>query len=144
MSLLYRIPMEEVFAAAHTVWTNESIADKVAMETIQIINQTYKKKFSFFDGKSSRSLVGGLFYLLGYRFDDIKKQNELADHLGTTDVTIRLSYRKWLETYPDLFGDVIEKFAADKELRYYVLIGLEKALLKPEARAINGSVKGFI
>jgi transcription initiation factor TFIIIB Brf1 subunit/transcription initiation factor TFIIB len=137
MSLLNRIPMEEVFAAAHTVWINDSIADRVAMETIQIINQTYKRKFSFFDGKSSRSLVGGLFYLLGYRFDDIKKQNELADHLGTTDVTIRLSYRKWLETYPDLFGDVIEKFAANKDLRYYVLIELEKSLLKPKTVTVS-------
>lgn len=126
--------MEEVLAAAHTVWIDRSIADKVALETVQIINQTYKRKFAFFNGKSSRCLVGGLFYLLGYRYGAVKKQNELADRLGTTDVTIRVSYRRWLEMFPDLFLDVIGKFAADKDLRYFVLLDLNKSMLKSEAR----------
>jgi len=134
MSLLNRIPTEEVLSAAHSLWEDKAFAKKVACEAVHIINQTYKRKFAFYNGKSSRCLVGGLFYLLGYRYDSVKKQNELADCLGTTDVSVRLSYRKWLETFPDLFTDVIGKFAAHKDLRYYVLIDLKKSMLKSEAR----------
>ncbi len=133
MSILRRIPANEVSAAAHSVWLDNSIADAIASEVIQIINQTYSRKFAFFNGKSSRCIVGGLFYLLGFRHDAIKKQNELAYKLGTSDVTIRLSYRKWLETFPDLFTDIIDKFAMDKDLRYFVLIDLKESILNPEA-----------
>jgi hypothetical protein len=134
MSILKRIPMDEVSAAAHTVWWDKSIADTIASETVQIINQTYTRKIVFFNGKSSKCLVGGLFYLLGFRYNAVKKQRELADQLGTTDVTIRVSYRKWLETFPDLFLDVIGKFAADRDLRYFVLLNLKQSLLQSEAK----------
>jgi hypothetical protein len=137
MSLLNRLPMEEVLAAAYMVWADKSIANKVAQEATQIINQTYKRKFAFYNGKRSRCIVGGLFYLLGFRFDGIKRQNEIADCLGTTDVSIRLSYRKWLETFPDLFWDVIGKFAEDKDLRYFVLIDLKEKILNPGSKKFN-------
>jgi transcription initiation factor TFIIIB Brf1 subunit/transcription initiation factor TFIIB len=132
MSGLRRISSDEVSAVAQTVWLDRLIADTIASEASQIINQTYTRKFAFFNGKSSRCLVGGLFYLLGFRYDAIKKQNELADRLGTTDVTIRLSYRRWLETFPDLFLDVINKFAADKDLRFFVLLDLKEGMIKSE------------
>jgi hypothetical protein len=125
MSLLRRIPPTEISIAAHTIWLNKSIAKTIALETVQIINQTYRRKFAFFNGKSSKSIVGGLFYLLGYRYNATKKQNELADQLGTTDVSIRVSYRKWLETFPDLFLDVIAKFAMIPSLRSFVLLDLK-------------------
>lgn len=134
MSILRRIPMDEVSTAAHAIWLNNSIADAIASEAFQIINQTYTRKFSFFSGKSSKCLVGGLFYLLSFRHNTVKRQTELADQLGTTDVTIRLSYRKWLETFPDLFLDVIGKLAADKDLRSYVLLDLKQSLLRSEAQ----------
>ena len=124
--IFQRIPVEEVKAAAHTVWVDSEIADQIALETIQIINKTYNRKFSFFNGKKSKSLVGGLFYLLSYRYDAIKKQMELADKLGTSDVSIRISYRLWLETFPDLFMDIIGKFSMDKDLRSYILLTFKK------------------
>jgi hypothetical protein len=136
MSTLRRIPLDEVSAAANNVWFDKSIADAIASEAVQIINQTYTRKFSFFNGKSSKYLVGGLFYILGYRYDVIKKQNELADQLGTTDVTIRASYRKWLETFPDLFLDVIGKFAANSALRSFVLLDLKQSLLQSESKRV--------
>jgi transcription initiation factor TFIIIB Brf1 subunit/transcription initiation factor TFIIB len=121
MCLFKRIPIEDVKAAAHVIWADSELADQIAKETILIINKTFYRKFSFFNGRRSKSLVGGLFYLLSYRYDAVKKQNELADALGTTDVSIRVSYRLWLETFPDLFVDVIAKFAQAKDLRSYVL-----------------------
>ena len=86
--MLRRIPPAEISVAARAVWLNKSIADAIALETIKIMNQTYIRKFAFFNGKSAKSIVGGLFYILGFRHDAIKKQNELADQLGTTDISI--------------------------------------------------------
>ena len=126
--------MDEVSVAAHAVWFDKSIADKITWETVRIINQTYTRKFSFFSGKSSKCLVGGLFYLLGYRYDAIKKQNELADTLGTSDVSVRVSYRKWLETFPDLFLDVIGKFGTNSVLRTFVLLDLKQSLLRSKTK----------
>ena len=132
MSILKRIPFEEVLAAAHTVWADKSTAVKIALETVEIISRVYKRKFMFINGKSSKGLVGGLFYLLGYRHSVVKKQYEIADKLGTTDVTIRNSYRQWLMEFPDLFLDVIAKFAKDDNLRYFVLLDLEQKRLQSQ------------
>ena len=141
MSLLRRIPPAEISVAARAVWLNKSIADAIALETIKIMNQTYIRKFAFFNGKSAKSIVGGLFYILGFRHDAIKKQNELADQLGTTDVSIRVSYRNWLETFPDLFLDVIAKLASITAFQTYVLIDLKQNLLKSKNRCVCSSQK---
>lgn len=136
MSILRRIPMDEVSTAANSVWLNKSTANVIATETMQIINHTFIRKFSFFTGKSFNGLVGGLFYLLGYRHGVIMKQNDIADRLGTTDVTIRMSYRKWLETFPDLFIDVISKFAMISALQPFVLLDLKQSLHKSENKHV--------
>lgn len=141
MSLLRRIPPAEISVAARAVWLNKSIADTIALETIKIMNQTYIRKFAFFNGKSAKSIVGGLFYILGFRHDAIKKQNELADQLGTTDVSIRVSYRNWLETFPDLFLDVIAKLASITAFQTYVLIDLKQNLLKSKNCYVCSSQK---
>ena len=99
----------EVVAAARAVWLDQVLAEKIASSALELITNARKSKFSFFSGKSSRGLLGGLFYLLGFRYGAEKKQKELAEKLGTTDVTIRTSYRKWLEDFPDLFTDVSDK-----------------------------------
>jgi len=134
MNALNRIAISEVSDAAQAIWPQKNVSETIASETVKILNQTYKRKFSFFNGKSYRFLVGGLFYLLGYRHDAVRRQRELANILGTSDVTIRKAYRSWLETFPDLFLDVISKMAADKELRYYVLLDLTPNLLQAEAK----------
>ncbi len=130
MSAVKRITVEDILAASNILWTDESIANKVALESVKIINCTYKRKFSFFSGKSSRNIVGGLLYLLGFRYDLVVRQKEIAYLLSTSDVTIRASYRKWLETFPDLFLDVIGKLALDKDLRNYVLLDLKPFLIQ--------------
>jgi hypothetical protein len=123
-----RLNMDEIFAASHIIWTDTRTADKIAIEANRLVNIAHCRKFSFFSGKSSKCVVGGLFYLLGYRFDAVKNQRQLADKLGTTDVSIRASYRQWMETFPDLFTDVIGKFVQIKDLRTYVLLSLKKTL----------------
>jgi transcription initiation factor TFIIIB Brf1 subunit/transcription initiation factor TFIIB len=127
MSLLKRIEMDEVLASAHCIWFDKSIADAIAQEAVQIMNQVYSRKITFFNGRSCNSIVGGLFYILGHRHNAVMKQRELADKLGSTDITIRASYRKWMTVFPDLFLDVIAKFAGDSSLKYFVLLDLKKS-----------------
>jgi hypothetical protein len=110
LSILSRLS-SEVIATAKTVWSDQIIAEKIAASALEIIAIASKSNSAFFSGKSSRGLIGGLFYLLGFRYDAVKKQKELAAKLGTTDVTIRVSYRKWLEEFPDLLSDVSDKIA---------------------------------
>jgi transcription initiation factor TFIIIB Brf1 subunit/transcription initiation factor TFIIB len=126
MSLLKRIPVKQIETAAHLIWSETSIADKVALDAAKIINQAYMGKTVFFNGKSAKCIISGLFYILGYRYNCIKKQNELAAKLGTNEVTIRTSYRRWLETFPELFSDVISKFATDSNLRFFVLLKMKQ------------------
>ena len=63
---------------------------------------------------------------MGFRFDDVKKQSQLAAKLGTSEVTTRKSYREWLTDFPDLFVDVIGKLAKDNNMKYFVLIDLKQ------------------
>jgi hypothetical protein len=128
MTALKRLQDDEVFAAAHIVWKDARTADRIADEATRIINFAYSRKVTFFNGKKTKCVVGGLFYLLGYKFEAIKKQRCLASYLETSDVSIRTSYRQWLETFPDLFVDVIGKFAQIKDLRTYVLLSLGNTL----------------
>jgi transcription initiation factor TFIIIB Brf1 subunit/transcription initiation factor TFIIB len=128
LNKLIRISPEEIKIAARTVWHNQLVANAISEETVDIITKTHKRKFSFFTGKTSRGLVGGLFYLLGYKYDAAKNQKELADRLGTSDVTIRASYRNWLEEFPDLFQEAVSKLAQDQNLRWYVLIDYRRKI----------------
>jgi hypothetical protein len=72
------LKVQEITAAAHLLWPNKKTAEKITTNAVEIINQVCKRKFSFCNGKSLRCLVGGLFYLLGFRYDDPKKQREIA------------------------------------------------------------------
>jgi hypothetical protein len=103
------LKVQEIMDAAYLLWPTRNIATKITTDTVKIINQVNKKKFSFCNGKSSKCIVGGLFYLLSFRYDDPKKQREIAVALQTTEVSIRSFYKKWLSEFPELFQDVTTK-----------------------------------
>lgn len=109
MSIVRRISYSNILKAAREVWGCQSTADKIAKETFEIITKTSEEKLDFYSGKSSRAILGGLFYLLGIKYAAVKTQKEVAVKLYTTDVTIRYSYRRWLEAFSDFFQDVIVK-----------------------------------
>jgi transcription initiation factor TFIIIB Brf1 subunit/transcription initiation factor TFIIB len=117
VSILNRLS-SEVTVAAKIIWSDHVIAEKIAASALEIIADASKRNFAFFSGKSSRGLVGGLFYLLGFRYGAVKKQKEIAEKLSTTDVTIRASYRKWLKEFPKLFSDVRDKIVNSNKLGY--------------------------
>jgi hypothetical protein len=127
LSMVDCISFDELSAAAQLVWSDKRVAGQIALGSYSILNSVRKRRITFYSGRRAKALVGGLFYLLGFRFDAVKKQNELADVLGITDVTIRLSYRRWLIEFTDLFVDVIGKLAQDESLKYFVLIDLKQA-----------------
>jgi len=121
-----RITLSELLAATQLVWLNKETCRKVAQNCYEAISEAEKRKVTYCSGRKARALVAGLFYIMGYRFDCVKKQNDLANRLGTTDVTVRISYRKWLMDFPDLFRDVINKMGQDENLKYFILIDLAK------------------
>ena len=117
-----RISFDKLLDTAQIIWSNKTTVRNVAADSYSILTKVQGRKITFYSGRRATALVGGLFYLLGFRYNDVKKQNELACKLGTTDVTIRKSYREWLISFPDLFVDVIGKLAQHESLRYFVLL----------------------
>jgi hypothetical protein len=74
--------------------------------------------------------VGGLFYLLGFRHNDPKKQREIAIVLQITEVSIRSAYKHWLKEFPDLFQDVTKKLADQKPRRnHYPITRQQKQII---------------
>ena len=102
-----RISLEEIQWLARAVWENSTVADEISIETFEIIAQAAERKLSFFSGKSTKGLIGGLFYLVGSKREAQKTQKEIAALLKTNDVTLRTSYQKWLQEFPDFFPKTI-------------------------------------
>jgi hypothetical protein len=101
--------VQEITILSQMLWSNKKISGKITKDVIKIMNQVYRKNFLFCNGKSWRCPLGGLFYLLGYRYNDPKKQRDIALALQTTDVSIRIYYKQWLRDFPELFQDIKEK-----------------------------------
>jgi hypothetical protein len=92
--------------AARAVWVEEQIADGIAANALHILDDTSKLNPIFFCGKAPKCILGGLFYILGFRFKSVKTQKEIADFLCTTEVSVARSYKTWLEKFPQYFTDV--------------------------------------
>jgi hypothetical protein len=100
-----RLKASEILRAAHSVWPDEqSVARRIGLEAARIISQCYFKKPTFFCGKPNRTLLGGLFYLLGLQQGAPVTQ----EHLHILDVTpesIKISKDRWVVSFPELFSD---------------------------------------
>jgi transcription initiation factor TFIIIB Brf1 subunit/transcription initiation factor TFIIB len=108
-TILTRIPCEITVQAARAVWINPEIADEIASNALQILADASRDNLRFFNGKSPKCVLGGLFYILGFRFSAHKTQREIADFLCTTEVSVRKSYNGWLSEFPQFFTDVTVK-----------------------------------
>jgi transcription initiation factor TFIIIB Brf1 subunit/transcription initiation factor TFIIB len=114
--ILERISPNNLSTFAERIWHNQLwIAQNISLEAFQIIEQAYQKQPSFFGGKTIKGIVGGLFYLLGFRHDGIRSQKEIGQCVGTTEMTIRCSYRNWLSNFPEIFPDINEKMLGRRE-----------------------------
>jgi transcription initiation factor TFIIIB Brf1 subunit/transcription initiation factor TFIIB len=108
-SIFYRIHCEKITSAARAVWVNQEDADDIASDALQILAKASRQNLRFFCGKKPKSVLGGLFYILGYRFNASKTQSEIADYLCTTEVSIRKSYKCWLKEFPQYFTNETQK-----------------------------------
>lgn len=108
-SIFYRIHCEKISAEAKVVWANQEISGDIASDALQILAKASKQNLRFFCGKQPKCILGGLFYILGFRFRAVKTQREIADLLGITEVSIRKSYKNWLKEFPKYFTDVNDK-----------------------------------
>ena len=91
------------------MWANQEIADAIASNALQILAKASRQNLMFFCGKQPRCILGGLFYILGFRFRAEKKQSQIANYLRITDISIRNSYKSWLSEFPQYFTDVGDK-----------------------------------
>jgi len=117
-TILTQKPHETTLLAARAVWVNQETADAIASNAVQILAQASKANPRFFYGKASKCVLGGLFYLLGYRFNEAKTQREIADLLRTTEVSVRKLYKSWLNEFPQLFTDVNVKMSKNRQTDY--------------------------
>jgi len=108
-TILRRIPCEVTMSAARAVWLDQETADRIGSDTLQILAKASMANLKFFNGKTPKCLVGGLFYLLGYRYNVPVTQTEIADLLCTTEVSVRKSYKNWLNEFPQFFTDLTLK-----------------------------------
>jgi hypothetical protein len=101
-----RLSRVDVLNYASKIWKGqESIARAIASETIRIVGEAHEKAPSFFWGESGKWVFGGVFYLLGRRMKVARSQKQIARSLDTNEMTIRDSYRKWLEHFPEFWPE---------------------------------------
>jgi hypothetical protein len=78
--ILNRIGEEDVLSCAQKIWHNQRlVAIKIASEALNVIYETYQTNPTFFSGKSTKGLVGGLFYLPGHQYNSIKTQRDRTE-----------------------------------------------------------------
>lgn len=137
-TILKRISCEETMLAARSLW-NPEVADDIGSNALQILAQASRRTLIFFNGKASKCLLGGLFYILGYRFNHTLTQKEIADKIGTSEISISHSYKCWLKEFPELFTDVMTKMIKlDKGLNQnHCFKQFDKALLESVDEALS-------
>ena len=108
VTILRRITCEETILSAKAIWDAQT-AEDIAANALQILAKASNRKITFFNGKTPKCILGGLFYILGYRIRQEVTERRIANSLGATEVSIRKSYSLWLSDFPDLFTDVILK-----------------------------------
>ena len=81
VTILTRISCETIVLSARAVWVNQEIADNIASDAQQILAKASSIKLRFFNAKTQKCLLGGLFSLSGYRYDAPRTHREIANTL---------------------------------------------------------------
>ena len=107
-----RITPELVLKLAHKIWNDQpEKAREKGKQASKIIEDCYKQKPWFFCGRTYRTILGGLFYLLSeYQKKTIdglyyRKENSMKKigyDLETTEVGVRQGYLRWKKSFPKL------------------------------------------
>jgi transcription initiation factor TFIIIB Brf1 subunit/transcription initiation factor TFIIB len=113
-------------SAAKAVWVNQEVADDIASNALQILAKTSRQNLRFFCGKPPKCILGGLFYILGFRFKVVKTQSEIAYFLCTTEDSVRKSYNSWFREFPEQFTDLDANRLGDNPVK--LAVSRKKAL----------------
>jgi transcription initiation factor TFIIIB Brf1 subunit/transcription initiation factor TFIIB len=96
----------------HKIWQNQpDVAALIASEASRMIKSACKSKPTFFSGKTEKGILSGLLYHLGLVRNHVKTQRQIARSLNTNEVTVRESWRDWLNEFPELSEDLEERKA---------------------------------
>jgi CheY-like chemotaxis protein len=94
---------------ANKTWEGQKqIAESMALKAIRLAREAYEKNPAFFESRSRKWILGGLFYLLGKRNGVAKTQKQMAQSLDTNEMTIRASYREWLAQFPEFWSETTQ------------------------------------
>ena len=101
-----RITPELVLKMSLKIWEGDhQIARVIGKEASKLIQKSYGLNKCFCSSRSSKTILSGLFYLLGIRRDSWKSQEELARKIEINPISIKESIQRWIETFPQLFPD---------------------------------------
>jgi len=91
---------------AHQIWAGKpKLARKIGLATAQLIEDSYHLKPTVFCGSPQRVVLGGLFYLLGFRFRNPKGMLQIGWAIDCAEMSVRNSTRRWMKFFGDLFPD---------------------------------------
>ena len=91
---------------AQAIWKNGDDYKRVAVESEIICLVASRINRGFFFGQTKKCVIGGLLYIVGQNCRSAQTQRVIADALSTTDVSIRVQQRRWLNEFPILFAYV--------------------------------------
>lgn len=99
-----RISPKIVFEYAHKIFDGNKKEEihTIAKEACEIINRLDSQKRMFFCGKKHASVLSGLFYSLAFKHEIRRTQEDIASVFPITVVTVRLSFKRWRKTLPEI------------------------------------------
>ena len=145
--LCLRITPKQISKAIHELPFPEEKRHDVLKEATSLIEKSYKKDKFFFCGKSPIRIIGGLMYLLSFKYCKErfskkligKKLNYLSK--GThTEVTIRKGNKDWIKLFPELEKNV-EEYNKKKVLQKIVVHALPKVYVCPLCPCVSTFAK---
>jgi len=103
-----RISPKTIFRIGHTLYNgklDKQNIHELCVLVMKTINYVDSKKRIFFCGRGETPLLGGLFYLYGLICREVYLTQEMiAYYLSIDPVTVRENYKRWIESFPKLFG----------------------------------------
>ena len=108
--LCLRITPKQLAKAIHTLSFPEEKKHDVLLEAISLVEKAYEKKPPFFCGKGAYRIIGGLLYLLSFKYCkthlSLRRVAADLDYLSkiktTNEVTIRLGQHDWRKLLPEI------------------------------------------
>lgn len=109
--LCLRITAKQLAKAIHTLPFPEEKKHDVLLEAISLVEKAYEKKPPFFCGKGAYRIVGGLLYLLSYKYCRTHITLRIVavdlDYLSrirtSNESTIRLGQKDWKKVLPEVW-----------------------------------------